>query len=320
MPYNVVVTDYSFPNLSVEAEVLAPLGANIKSAHCRTIEEVTALVADADVVITQFAPVRAAAIAAMSKARAIIRSGIGVDNVDLAAAASRKIPVCNVPDFCLDEVAEHTLAFILALDRQIVGNALLVKNGKWGSVVTVEGYRCLRNMTVGVVGFGRIGRAVISRLIPFGCRIVVADPVGKETDVKAAGAGLVSLDELYQQSDLVTLHCPSMPSTKGMINTQSLARMKARSLLVNASRGDLVITEDVIAALQSGHLAGAAFDVTNPEPLPVDSPLRAFPQVIINSHLASASPQSERKLRETVASLAALALQGKPLKNIVNGL
>jgi len=137
--------------------------------------------------------------------------------------------------------------------------------------------------------------------------------------VQSSGAQLANLDELLEQSDLVTLHCPSMPATKGMIDRKALSRMKRGSLLINASRGDLVITDDVVEALRSGHLAGAAFDVTNPEPLPVDSPLRGMPQVIVSAHLASASPQSGRRLRETVAHLAASALQGQPLKNIVNG-
>jgi D-3-phosphoglycerate dehydrogenase len=317
--YKVVVTDYGFSDLNVEREVLAPLGVNLEGAQCKTVEEVAAVVADADAVITQFAPVRALAIAAMGKARAIIRYGIGVDNVDLAAAASRKIPVCNVPDYCLDEVADHTLAFILALTRQVVPNALMVRSGQWKSAATLEQFHCLRNMTVGVVGFGRIGRAVIQRLATFGCRVLVSDPVVAPAIVMPTGAQLVSLDELLGESDLITLHCPSIAATRGMINKVSLARMKSGALFVNASRGDLVVTDDVVEALRSGRLAGAAFDVTNPEPLPADSPLSKFPQVIISSHVASVSPQAVRRLRETVAELAAIAIQGKPLKNIVNG-
>jgi phosphoglycerate dehydrogenase-like enzyme len=123
-----------------------------------------------------------------------------------------------------------------------------------------------------------------------------------------------------EQSDLVTLHCPSLPTTKGMINEQSIRKMKRGVLLVNASRGDLIVSDALIAALRDGHIAGAALDVTSPEPLPADSPLRGMPQVIISPHVASATPQSGRRLRETVANLAVLAVQGKPLKNIVNGL
>jgi len=319
MPYKVVVTDYGFSDLNLEKEALAPLDVVLEGVQCRTVEQVAAAVADADVVITQFAPVREAAIAAMKKARAIIRYGIGVDNVDLAAAASRKIPVCNVPDYCIDEVADHTLALMLALTRQIVTNARVVRNGEWKSAVPASAFHSLRNLTVGVVGFGRIGRAVVQRLVPFGCKILVSDPVVSTAAVQSSGAELVKLEELLQKSDVVTLHCPSMAATRGMINRQSLTLMKEGSLLVNASRGDLVVTEDAIEALRLGRLSGAAFDVTNPEPLPVDSPLRSLPQVIVNSHLASVSAQAVQRLRETVCSIALAALKGQPIKNIVNG-
>lgn len=319
MPHKIVVTDYTFPDLSVEQEILRPYDVKFESGQCRTIEEVTALTREATVIITQFSPVRAPTISTLLNTRAIIRYGIGVDNVDLAAAAAQKIPVCNVPDYCLDEVAEHTLAFILALTRQIVANAVVIRGGEWKSAVTIEGYRCLRDMTVGVVGFGRIGRAVIQRLLPFGCRVIVFDPAVPAAAVEAAGAKSAGLDELLKQSDLVTLHCPSLPATKGMINQRSLQQMKRGSLLVNASRGDLIVTEDLVAALRSGQIAGAALDVTSPEPLPADSPLRGMPQVIISPHVASATPQAGQRLRTSVANLAVLALQGKPLKNVVNG-
>ncbi|MDB6092660.1 MAG: C-terminal binding protein [Verrucomicrobia bacterium] len=319
MPYKIVVTDYSFPDLSIEQEILAPFDVTWETAQCRTIEEVTALTRDATVIIAQFAPVRAATISTLKNTRAIIRYGIGVDNVDLAAAAAQKIPVCNVPDYCLDEVAEHTLAFVLALTRQVVANAVVISGGEWKSAVPIEGYRCLKDMTVGVVGFGRIGRGVIQRLIPFGCRVVVFDPMVPASAVEAMGAKQMGLEDLLARSDLVTLHCPSLPSTKGMINQAALQRMKRGSLLVNASRGDLIVTDDLVAALRSGQIAGAALDVTSPEPLPKESPLRTMPQVIISPHVASATPQAGRRLRESVANLAVLAVQGKPLKNVVNG-
>jgi D-3-phosphoglycerate dehydrogenase len=319
MAYKVVITDFGFPDLSIEQEVLGPLGIIPLGAQCKTEQEVAALAADADAVLVGFAPVRATAIGAMKKARVIVRFGIGVDNVDLAAAKARNIPVCNVPDYCLDEVADHTLAFVLALTRQIVRNAVVIHQGLWKSAVPASGFHCLRNMTVGVVGFGRIGRAVAQRLTAFGCSIVIHDPA------IAVGSGAppnmrhVSFEELLETSDLVTLHVPSMPATRGLINRERLGRMKAGALLVNTSRGDLVVTEDLIEALRGGRLAGAGLDVTNPEPLPAESPLRGFPQVIINAHLASVSPQAQRRLRVTASELAAAAVQGKPLKNVVNG-
>ena len=312
----VVITDYTFPDLSVEEKILKAAGATeVVGAQARTWEEVAKVAADADAVITQFAPVDAQAIAAMKKVKVISRYGIGVDSVDLKAAKARGIPVCNVPDYCIDEVADHTLSFILAITRQVVSNALPIRNGEWKAGVPVTMMRCLRDMTVGVVAFGRIGRAVVNRLVPFGCKILVFDPVASKDDIAQADATSATLDEILAQSDLITLHCPSIAQTRGMLNKAAFAKMKKGVLIVNASRGDLIVTDDLIEALRSGQVDSAALDVTSPEPPPVDSPLRAFPQVIIHAHIASVSVKSVRRLRESVAHHAARALRGeKPQK------
>jgi len=315
----VAITDYTFPDLSIEEGILKPAGAKVEGAQARTPEAVIAATADADAVITQFAPVTAAAIAAMTKAKVIVRYGIGVDNVDLAAAKAKGIPVCNIPDYCIDEVADHTLSFVLALTRQVVSNALPIRNGEWKAGVSVTMMRCLRDMTVGVVAFGRIGREVVKRLVPFGCKILVFDPVASKEDIAKAGATSATLDEVYAQSDLITLHCPSLPQTRGMLNKAAFAKMKKGVLIVNASRGDLIVTDDLIEALRSGQVDSAALDVTSPEPPPVDSPLRSFPQVIIHSHIASASVRSVQRLREGAAQHALRALRGEKAVNVVNG-
>ena len=154
----VAVTDYSFPDLTVEESILQPAGHAIAAwKERKSAAELPALVADADAVITQFAPVNADVIASMQKARVIVRYGIGVDNVDLAAARAKGIPVCNVPDYCIDEVADHTLAFILATTRQVVTNSNTLKGGKWGLATSLDHMKALRDLAVGVVGFGRIG-------------------------------------------------------------------------------------------------------------------------------------------------------------------
>ena len=145
------------------------------------------LVRDADAVITQFAPVNAAVIGAMQKSRVIVRYGIGVDNVDLAAAAAKGIPVCNVPDYCIDEVADHALAMILDLTRNITANAIKVRSGSWGLATPLANIRTLKNMTVGVVGFGRIGREVAARLKAFKCKVLVFDPPVDAAVIRSAG-------------------------------------------------------------------------------------------------------------------------------------
>ena len=176
-------------------------------------EQLIPLVADADCVITQFAPVNAAVIGAMQKCRVIVRYGIGVDNVDLAAAAAKGIPVCNVPDYCIDEVADYALAMILDLTRKITANGNTVKSGSWGLAVPLTGTFPLKDMTVGMVGFGRIGREVAARLKAFKGKVLVYDPAVDAAADPGRRLTPATLDEVLRTSDLVTLHCPSNEKT-----------------------------------------------------------------------------------------------------------
>jgi D-3-phosphoglycerate dehydrogenase / 2-oxoglutarate reductase len=321
--HKVAVTDFGAVEIDVEKAILEPLGCEVvgplRGADAKDEQKLSDLVKDADFVITQFSPVTAAVIGAMQKSKIIVRYGIGVDNVDLKAAAAKNIPVCNVPDYCINEVADSALAMILDLVRKVSAHAALIKKGKWALATPMEELFVLKEMTVGVVGFGRIGREVANRLKAFHCKIVVFDPVVDAATVKAAGCTPVSLDELLRSSTLVTLHCPSNEHTKYMINAQSLGKMKKGAMLVNTSRGTLVKTDDLIAALQSGQISSAALDVTDPEPINMDNPLVKMDNVIINPHLASASPGAVTNLRTCVANTVAMAVRGEKLPNIVNG-
>ena len=241
--------------------------------------------------ITQFAPVNAAVIDAMQRAKVIVRYGIGVDNVDLEAAKRKGIPVCNVPDYCIDEVADHTLAFILGSTRQVVPNTIAIRDGKWELATDLSQMRTLKDQTVGVVGFGRIGREVVARLRPFKPQVLVYDPVVDPVQIESYGACSASLDELLASSDIVTLHCPSTAQTKKLLNRETIQYMKRGSLVINLARGDLIDTAAMIEALQSGLWSGVAIDVCDPEPIPIDSPLRSMSNVIAASHIASASPK-----------------------------
>lgn len=314
----VAITDYSFPTLEIEEGILRP-AAEIVSGQCKTPETLIPLVADADAVITQFAPIKADVIAAMQRARVIVRYGIGVDNVDLDAARAKGIPVCNVPDYCIDEVADQTLAFILGTTRQVVSNCARLRDGKWGLATPLDQMRALRDLTVGVVGFGRIGREVVSRLQAFKCRVLVHDPVVAADDIQRAGAAAADLDRIITDSDIITLHCPSLPQTRGMINRESLDRMKAGVILINVARGDLVDSAALTDALKRGQVGAAALDVFAPEPIPTDHPILKMDNVILASHIASTSVPAVKKLRETAARLALAAVNGQPLSNIVNG-
>ena len=315
----IAITDFTFPSLDIEERIVHAAGAELRAGNDRQIAALKLLVADADAVITQFAPIHAEVISEMRRAKVIVRYGIGYDTVDVKAARERGIPVCNIPDYCIDEVADHTLAFILGVTRQVVPNTLYIRDGKWGLATPLDQLRTLRDQTVGIVGFGRIGREVAARLAPFKSRRLVFDAFVPADTIRSAGCEAVTLEKLLSQSDIVTLHCPSTPQTKKLLNTDALARMKRGAVVVNLARGDLIDTAALIAALQSGHLAGAAIDVCDPEPIPTDSPLRSLSNVIVASHIASASPKSVRTLRETAAHIAVMALRGEPLPNVVNG-
>jgi D-3-phosphoglycerate dehydrogenase len=317
--YKVAITDGAPETSDLEKSIFEPLGATVVCGKCKTPDEIIAFVKDADCVITGFAPINAAVIASMKKVRVIVRYGIGVDSVDIVAAAKANIPVCNVPDYCINEVADHTLALILASTRAIVPHCVDIRNGGWRLAVPLETVRTLRDMTVGLVAFGRIGREVAARLQPFKCQILVFDPAVDPASIRKTGCKPVTFDELLASSDLVSLHCPSSPKTRGMINRESLARMRKGTLLVNASRGDLVNTADLIEALKTGQLSGAALDVMNPEPPPKDSPLLSMGNVIISPHAAAVSVKAMLTLRTTAAQIAANALRGEKLPNVVNG-
>jgi D-3-phosphoglycerate dehydrogenase len=315
----IIVTDHGFPDLTIEETVVTAATAELVDVQSKDPARLAAAVADADAVITQFAPVNADVVNAMQRARAIVRYGIGVDNVDLAAARARGIPVCNIPDYCIDEVADHTLAFILALTRQVAEQSRMVHAGEWKLAAPPAAFRTLAAMTCGVVGFGRIGRAVVRRLVGFGGRVLVSDPVAPADAVAAAGAEAVPLQKLLAESDLITLHCPSLPETKGMLNAATLAAVKPGLLVVNLSRGDLVDPDALVAALDSGQVAGAALDVFSPEPIPAGHPILGRANVILAPHVASVSAAAVHRLRTTAAELAVAALRGGTLASIVNG-
>jgi len=182
----IVVTDYNFPDLDLESALVQQAGFELAGHDCKIQDELIGAVAGADAVITQFARITPAVMAAMDRARAIVRYGIGVDNVDLNAARAHAIPVSNIPDYCIDEVADQTLSFILGLTRQVVTHTRELQAGRWGLAVPVQEMRVLREQTVVVLGFGRIGCEVVRRLLAFKCRVLVHDPMVATADIVAS--------------------------------------------------------------------------------------------------------------------------------------
>jgi phosphoglycerate dehydrogenase-like enzyme len=277
-----------------------------------------AAVLDAHAIILWHGPrVTAEVVAGLRHCRAIIRNGVGFDSVDTAAAARAGIPVCNVPDYGTEEVADHALALTLALYRQLFPLDAEAKRLGW-KIEVQHRMRRLRTQTFGIVGLGRIGIATALRARAFGFRVVFFDPYVPSGLHKAVGVERVgSLDELLAVSDTVSIHCPLTEETRGLIGEREIAAMKPGAFLVNTARGDIVRKAPVFAALRSGHLAGAGLDVVENEPLRTTGEA-ATPNLIVTCHAAFCSPEGMVEMRRTSAKIARAAVLGQPVWNRVN--
>ena len=261
--------------------------------------------------------VTAPIIARMKNCRAIIRNGVGFDTVDIAAAAAAGIPVCNVPDYGTEEVADHAIALTLALYRQLFPLDAEAKQLGWKITVAPK-MRRLRTQTFGLLGLGRIGTAAALRAKALGFRVVFFDPYAPTGTHKAVGIERVnSLEELLRAADTVSVHCPLTAETRGMIGAKEIALMKPGSFLINTARGDIVLKAPVFAALHSGHLAGAGLDVVEAEPLRTPEEA-ATPNLIVTCHAAFCSPEGMVEMRSTSAKIARAAVLGQPVWNRVN--
>ena len=256
-------------------------------------------------------------IARMPHCRAIIRNGVGFDTVDIAAAAKAGLPVCNVPDYGTEEVADHALALTLALYRQLFPLDAEAKQLGWKITVAAK-MRRLSTQTFGIVGLGRIGTATALRAKALGFKVVFYDPYVPSGTHKAVGIERVgSLDELLRRADTVSIHCPLTAETRGLIGAREIALLKPGSFLVNTARGDIVQKAPVFAALHSGHLAGAGLDVVEAEPLRTNEEA-ATPNLIVTCHAAFCSPEGMVEMRSTSARIARAAVRGEPVWNRVN--
>ena len=252
-------------------------------------------------------PVDAELIEAAPKLRAISNYAVGVDNVDVAAASARGIPVGNTPDVLTESTADLALALMLGIARRLAEGEAVVKAGEW--VTWEPGLmlgRDVHGATVGIVGHGRIGQAVGRRLEGFGCEVL--------TNSRSGG---VQLEELLERSDFVTLHCPLTPETRGLIDAEALRRMKPTAYLVNTARGPVVDTKALARALHAGELAGAALDVTDPEPLPADHPLLDAPNLLVVPHIASATHATRGRMADMAVDNLLAGLSGDPMPHQV---
>ena len=311
--YSVFMTDTIFPDTSIEEEELSSIGAELKLASSKDPSTYLSEGADCDAMLVVYAPVGAEVIEGLNRCRVIVRTGIGVNNIDVAAATRRGIMVANVPDYCLDEVADHTIALFLSGIRKVVFLNNRVKEGSW-NVNEAKPVPRLRGKVYGVMGCGAIGRRVAERASSFGMEVVGYDPYTPEEALSEAGIRKIGdLDEFLGSVDALSLHVPLTDETRHIINREKLEKMKPGAYLVNTSRGGLVDEAELYEALKEGVIAGAGLDVLEKEPPEGVPPLAELPNAIITPHAAffseGAVPELRRKAaREVVRTLT----EGKP--------
>ena len=312
----VVLTDYVWESLDVEKKILAGL-AELVPMQTKKPDEFLAQAADCDALLNTYAgPITAQDMAKMPKCRIIARYGIGVDTIDLEAATQAGIIVTNNPTYCIEEVAEHTMALLLDSARKVAFYDRLVRAGTWAVPPGKPLYR-LVGRTLGLVGFGNIARQVAVRAAAFGMRVLYADPFVKDGQFKEPGTK-VELNELLRESDFVSVHPPLTRETRGTINDGAFARMKPGAILINCSRGPVVDTAALVRALDAKKIAGCALDTTDPEPLPDPHPLRGRDNVIINPHTAWYSETAMVGLQAGAPNEVRRVLSGEWPINVVN--
>jgi len=312
-----LITDYVWPSIDPEREVLESAGIEPIIAPDSSESTLAELAKDVDAIMFCFAEVTAAVLANADNCKIAARYGIGVDNVDIAKATDLGIVVTNVPDYCMDEVTDHALGMILALNRRLVPHNRAVTAGAWNDVVLNQPMHRTKDATLGIIGFGRIGRALAVKAKGFGMNILAYDPL-IDTDASVGGARTVGFNELLDQADFVSLHVPLLPETENLIGETELARMKPGSIIVNCARGGLIDENALAVSLASGHTAGAGLDVVEPTPPEPDNPLFEQENIIITPHTAFFSQSSTLELERRTAEEVVRVLKGELPQNLIN--
>ena len=307
----IAVTDSPFPSLDPAKAALARVDPELRMAKSASAEDILAAARDADAILVTYAKLPGELLRQLTRCKAIGRFGLGVDNIDIPAAAALGISVTYVPDYCMQEVSDHAMALLLATARKVPLSNKLVQSGRWEVPPIVPIHR-LSGRVLGLVGFGNIPRALAPKARAFGLRVVTHDPYVSPDVLSAAGVDGVSFDRLLEMSDFVSIHAPLMPATRGLFNADVFHKMKKGAVLINTARGPLVDEAALIAALDTGQLGGAALDVVTTEPLTKDSKLLGRDNVILTPHTAFYSVEALEELQTKCAADVARVLSGEP--------
>ncbi len=309
-----LITDYAWNDLDIERSVLAENDIELVVAPAGDVATLSKLAADCDAIMTNWAKVPEAVIAACSRCQIVARLGIGLDNIDVAYATGRGIVVTNCPDYCLVEVAEHALALLLSLSRKVAYYHHATMTGTY-DLRAGAALRRIEGQTLGIIGYGNIGQKLAEKARPLGLKILATSRTKRGT---VDGVRFVELNELLAASDYISLHVPATPETKHMLGAEQFSRMKPTAYLINTARGAVIDHAALADALSAGKLAGAALDVQEVEPPDLSIPPYNDPRVIVTPHAAFVSVESLENLRRRVAQQVADRLHGRVPENVVN--
>jgi D-3-phosphoglycerate dehydrogenase len=318
--FKIYVTDYDYPNIDIEKSELEPIGAEVVGLKCKDGVGLAEKAMDADALLVQYAPVTEATIAAIPNLKHIARYGIGYDNVDVNAAIARGITCTHVRDYCTEEVADHNLALVLMLARRIPMFIEETKNGKWHWSETGAPVHRLTQLTLGVIGFGRIGRAIVHRARPFGFKIISHDPFLEPQVLSKEGVEAVGFEDVVARSDILCVQCPYIEETHHLIGEKELRSMKDTAVLINCARGKIVDNKALYKALESRWISAAAMDDLEEEPpkmfgwKPSMNPLFSLNNFFVTPHVAYYTEESIEQCRHVASQDVAAVLLGKEPK------
>lgn len=315
----IVITDHRFPNVAAEQRAVESAGGTLVVGQVTDERSLIELCSHADGILTARAQITKRVIEAMACCKIIVRYGIGVDTIDIEAATSRGIAVANVPDYCVDEVSDHALALLLALNRQVRQGAALAQKDRW-STSDMPPLRRLRGQTFGLFGAGKIGLLLAFKVKALGMRVLACDPFLSEAVARSAGIERASFDDMLAAADVISLHAPLTSQTAHMFGASSFHSMKNSAFIINTARGGLIDEVALLDALDHGEIFGAALDVLESETAvtPVRVAIVNHPRIIVTPHIAWLSEEARCALQEKAIAQVLDCLQGNESYGMIN--
>ena len=314
----VIITDCDHDNIDIEKKVFADAGMSVELKQAITEDEVIAQCKDAEIFIVQYARITEKVMADCPRLKYVVRYGVGVDTIDIPAATRHGIQVGNVPDYGMNEVADHAIALAMSMIRKTIEMNAFTKNQKWDYTKAIPIHR-FSEMTVGVIGLGRIGRNFAQKMHALGFKVIGTDPYFKATPETDAYVKPVSMEDVITQSDVISLHCPA-DGNMNLFCAETFKKMKNTAILINVARGGIINEEDLDQALTDGEIGGAALDCMLGEPVSKDSPLFRHENLVVTPHMAWYSQEAAQELKRKVAEESVRFARGEAIHYPINKL